>query len=218
MNTAYPQTPSLENNGQKSSKLPLIIMGFLLLIGLGFAIWFIGQNRQMLANFFPGLMNKENEVSPTDLHSTQSLDSASTQEIEWSNILSLVSDKDTYQLGETIQVIVNLDTEAEPDGLQFIIDYNPDLVSELKIEEINSFGSFLISEVDEEAGEIKAVLLRSPNEEVQTSSTLGLLQITAAAERKGNLTFSFDRDRAQLAGEAGMDILDNVVDLSVVIN
>lgn len=218
MDAAHSQTPSTGYNGQKSGKLALIIIGFLLLISLGFAVWFIGQNWQMLANFFPGLLGKENEVLQTDLDSTQSLDSTSTQAIEENNILSAVSDKDTYQLGETIQVIVNLDTKVEPDGLQFIIGYNPDLVSELKIEEINSFGSFLVSEVDEEAGEIKAVLLRSPNEEVQTSSTLGLLRITATAERKGNLTFSFDRDRAQLAGEAGLDILDNVVDLSVVIN
>ncbi len=218
MNIEDKQTHSTNQYKKVTGKSLLIILGLFLLIFLGFGVWFIARNGQIPAGFFPNLLGSKNDAEQTQSESQSDLKTESMQVIEADNELFITSDKDSYQSGETIQLTVSLETKVEPDGLQFIINYNPERIGKLEIEEINSFGSYLIAEVDHEVGEIKAVLLRSPNEEVDISSKISLLRITGTASQPGDLIFSFEAEETQLAAEAGQNILDNVVDLSVVVN
>jgi len=138
--------------------------------------------------------------------------------VEKINSLSLAANQDAYRVNDSIEIIVNMQTEIEPDGVQFVILYDPQLLTNVGLEPINNFGSFIINEVDEQAGKIKAMLLRDPQETVAVNTNQPLLKITAQAVKAGKLSLTFDQEKTKIAAAAGQDVLKNVTNLTVDVN
>jgi len=149
-----------------------------------------------------------------DLPSTDNL----APKVEKINSLSLAANQDAYRVNDSIEIIVNMQTEIEPDGVQFVILYDPQLLTNVGLEPINNFGSFIINEVDEQAGKIKAMLLKDPQETVAVNTNQPLLKITAQAVKAGKLSLTFDQEKTKIAAAAGQDVLKNVTNLTVDVN
>jgi hypothetical protein len=130
--------------------------------------------------------------------------------------LVISSEKQVYQVGESVSMTLLLATATVPDGIQFIINYDQNLLSQVEIQPINSFGSYLTQKVED--GAIKGILLRNPQEEVDVSSSLPLLRITGVAAQAGELKLAFDQEETQVAAQAGQDVLHEFIDLSLSIN
>lgn len=131
--------------------------------------------------------------------------------------LSLVSVKESYQVGEQIQVTLQLESGVTPDGVQYVIKFNPMQITEVRVEPANSFGSFVTNRVDLQTNEIKGMLLREPQEEVNLAVPQGIVTIYGVTTQAGNLRFEFDLERTEIAAAGGQDVKGDVRDLSLLV-
>ncbi|HQM15742.1 MAG TPA: cohesin domain-containing protein [Candidatus Woesebacteria bacterium] len=156
---------------------------------------------------------EESEAQPqTDL---PPLDSAQQPPVSQDSVLKLELANESVQTGESIEMKLVLTTSVQPDGIQFLITYDPQLLSQVQLEPANTFGSFLSLTVDESAGKIKGALLRNPSESVGVTSPLSIIKVKGKANGAGKLSMIFDKEYTQVAAAGGQEILDKAVDLSV---
>lgn len=131
--------------------------------------------------------------------------------------LTITSDKNSYQVGDQFEAILLIETSVIPDGVQFVAVYDNNLLSDVRLEQVNTFGSFVTAKVEPERGEIKAIFIRNPQEEPNLSSPLALLKITGVFGSSGTLSITFVNDKTQVAAAGGQDILQSVSGLTVTI-
>ena len=133
-------------------------------------------------------------------------------------VLSIQTNSQTIAVGDALEATVSLSTSVVPDGVEMIISYDPQILTQVQLEPINTFGSFLGQKVDQQQGKIKAVFLRNPQDDPDLSSSLSLLKITGVVARSGSLSLSFDQIATKVAASGGQDVLQDLVDLSINVN
>jgi hypothetical protein len=129
--------------------------------------------------------------------------------------LNIISDQSAYAVGDQIETAVQLSTSEQPDGVQFVISYNPQLLTNVSTTAANDFGYLLTNSVDQEAGRIKVVLLRNQGEEIEPAADMGVITITGTAAQAGKLELSFEQDKTKVAAGGGQSILDKANNLTV---
>jgi hypothetical protein len=159
------------------------------------------------ANKVEPLAQKQEELSE--------IDAVVKPSVSASSILKLESDQASYRVGEVIELQLKLTTLDLPDGIDFLIFYNSDLLTQVSIETVNPVGSFLSTELTTETGEIRGTWLRNPDEELDSMEELSLLKITAPAKRKGTVIFSFEQSQTQVAGLGGQEMLKEAKGLKI---
>lgn len=131
------------------------------------------------------------------------------------SILRLTGDRSFYRVGENIELVLRLESPVLVDGVEYLIFYEPEFLSQVKLETANHTGSFLSSELRTDTGEISGIWLRSPDEEDFDEGDFALIKISAVAQKRGILIFSFDTEQTKVAGLGGQSILKEAMGLTV---
>lgn len=221
------------HNKTKGTKTPLILLAVIVLLVAGYFAYRLTLGQTQLPNedatttsglsqyLEPESNNQEEPSEPTDL-AQRTVEQDDLPPVEDMPVavqdsrLFLTAEKETYKMGEAINLTLLLAATETPDGIQFVINYDPTLLSQVKLTSTNTFGDYIMQKVDSD-GKIKGMLLRNPQETVDVSQPLSLMTIAGVASRSGQLTFSFNQEETQVAAAAGQDILENALDLSLTI-
>lgn len=217
----------------KNKKILLVIFILMVLIVIGYYIY---QNltkktssqesiqEQALTNsslLSDELVRSEEITSNESTQPQQNLppvDKELVPDVAKDTVLSLQTNSQTITVGDTLEATVSLSTSVVPDGVEMVISYDPQALTQVQLEPINTFGSFLGQKVDQGQGKIKAVFLRNPQDNPDLSSSLLLLKITGVVAQPGSLSLSFDQVETKVAAAGGQDVLQDLVDLSIVVN
>ncbi len=146
-----------------------------------------------------------------------------------SAILSLSSPKINYQLGETLPLIINLDSKGlMVDGVDVLIIYNPSYLDPQFLTDKNPldttesvFAVFPLVKIDEAIGQIKFSALSSPGQSFVGNGQVAKLQFKALRQGKTSLEIKFkpgltNDSNVALAGK-GKDVLGKVKGLKIFI-
>ncbi len=238
-NQVTPQN-NLNNRKKGSKKFFYLAIGVVLLVLTGLGYLFFGQD--LFGNKF-GSKNEASErsvgtqetklaeeqatandeqklkVQVQDVSSTQNdlpeLDKSAQKQVIKDTVINIVSTQDIYQTGDQVTAKVQLSTSEQPDGVQFVINYDPQLLTGVTTTAINDFGYLINNSVDQETGRIKLVLLRNQGEEIAPAADMGIIEITGTTAQAGELNFSFDQEKTKVAAGGGQSILDKASGLTL---
>jgi len=144
-------------------------------------------------------------------------------------ILSLDSPKVNYQLGETLSLIINLDSKGlMVDGVDVLITYNPSYLKPQFLTDKNPldttesvFTVFPLVKIDEAMGQIKFSALSSPGQSFTGKGQVAKLQFKTIHQGETFLEIKFkpgltNDSNVALTGK-GKDILGKVEGLKIFI-
>ncbi len=129
--------------------------------------------------------------------------------------ISLKTDKNYYKVGEVfnIQVIVSGDGE-NIDGSEFLLNFNPWLISVVEINEGSFFSLYPQKTIDNQNGEIRVVALQGANESKDLYNEV-MVTLSVEVIQAGNLEFSFNKEKTHIAAYGGQELLSSVDSLIV---
>lgn len=104
------------------------------------------------------------------------------------------------------------------DGLEMIIHFDPDFVTNVTLEPSKIFSSVVRNTVSAEQGVIDFAVIRLPGETVIVDTKKILATITYEPKQAGNIMFSFAPDATVVAGNQGDNILKSVQDIAITKN
>lgn len=140
------------------------------------------------------------------------------QTITKTSSLYLKSDTDTYTNGATVNLQVIIQGKGEKvDGAEFILNYDSKLVSIGVLTTGTFFSLYPQKTVNAEKGTVRVIALQKPdenkscNEEVIVNFPVTLLQ-------KGQVSLSFAKDKAHIAGYGGKELLEETIPLTITVN
>lgn len=230
-NNQQPMTSPPQTITKKRSSLILIGAAAVLMIAIGFLAFQQWQQSRVLKEVTPEyqrgglseLMDSSLSSSVEEIEQNETqpqtglppLDSDQQPPVSQDAVLQFEVANNSIQAGEMVEMKLVLATSTQPDGVQFVITYDPKLLTQVQLEPANTFGSFLSLTVDETAGKIKGALLRNPSETVSVSSPLAIMTVKGKLASTGMLLMAFDKLNTKVAAAGGQEILEEAVDLSV---
>ncbi len=132
--------------------------------------------------------------------------------------LSINSDKKVYSVGDQITAKVILNANKQPDGVEFIINFDSAKLTNVSMTKGTVFSTYLKNEVDQEKGAAKVMVIVNPNEEIDISAPIEMVTITGTVAQAGVLELGFDMERTLVAADWGKDILEAANNLQVQVN
>lgn len=214
-----------ENSSPVSKKALLISLCLLVLTAVGFysfSAWNQNteQQLQQLEKEPSSEKTKEKiQVNIQDVSSANNdlpkVDEKIKEPVVKDTRLTIESSKDTYQSGQTANFIVKLSASQQPDGVQFVIDYDPASLTNVTAQAVNEFGNIVTSQVDQQKGRIKLVLLRNPSEVIKPSADMKLLEIKGLIASSNQFSLNFDLDKTKVSAKGGQSILKQAEDLTI---
>ncbi len=231
---AFPQPQSSSNNSFADKKKPYIIVALVLLL-VGSVAAYLLLNKSSEAPISTTITQETRDfIDPQEISEGQDstrlqqledeqeleqdlppLDEEMSQPVAKDTTLSLLSNQASYQVGQQLEALIQLEGSVMFDGVQAIISYNPEILQNVQVIQVSEFGSLISNKIESETGRIKFVLVRNPQEEVDLSQANSLIKISGDISQTGALTLSFDRDNTMVSGAAGKEILEVVNDLTV---
>lgn len=116
----------------------------------------------------------------------------------------------------TANIMISSETmEQLVDGVELIIHFDPNLVTNVSLKPSQIFSSVVRNTVSAEAGIINLAVVRLPNETVTIGTEATLATITYTPKQPGEITFSFAADKTVVAGNQGDDILKSTKNLTI---
>ncbi len=159
---------------------------------------------------------------PLTVYSQPQSTASTAAEPEYSALLSLSPAQETVSVGEIIEVTILLSTgEAEVDGAEAVLKYNPKMLGLFSVEKGTLFEEYFPEKIDREEGKIAlAGVTFSPQEK---NGVLGKLVFRALEEGTTTVFFDFTPGATRgdsnvaLTGAGGVDILKEVGNAQYVI-
>ncbi len=155
------------------------------------------------------------QVSPTKL---PEFSEKIKQPVTKKSMLIVKPAQNSYAAGEQVSFDVVLTGTEVPDGIEFILNYDPQLLGSLQLAQGNVFSSYLKKQVNQQEGKIQVVIIREPGQEISLTQENLLVTVTGTALKAGQLALTFDQDRTMAAANAGQDILESVQGATLQIN
>lgn len=234
-------TPTISPNAKDNKKVLLIVAGVVVILAFVAFRFFASSNQEQRQadslqsdsvatkdgqSPLSGLLDNDGQqIEPSDVgenavsqENLPPVDQELIPPVSKDTVLSITSNSQNYQVGEWLEVTVLLSTSVVPDGVEMVITYDPKLLSEVRVEPINTFGSFLSNKVDVASGQVKAVFIRNPQDQPDISVALPLIKIVGKVQTAGSITMNFDAGLTQVAAAGGQDVLQNTSGLTVTAN
>jgi len=116
----------------------------------------------------------------------------------------------------TANIMISSETiEQLVDGVELIIHFDPNLVTNVSLKPSQIFSSVVRNTVSAETGVINLAVVRLPDETVTIGTEVTLATITYTPKQPGEITFSFAADGTVVAGNQGDDILKSTKNLTI---
>jgi len=234
-------TPSIPQSSQSSKKDPKIFVGLLLLllIVIGGAVFSIMQSKQQTKNPVldeeqivqqegtdklqgTGSLSEVKEVDPKsdsagEVHqedlppATSEMTAPAVQDAT----LSISSNKTTYAVGDQLTAKVMLEVGQQPDGVEFVLTFDPVKLTNVQVQEGNVFTTYLKTNVYQDKGKVKVVVIVNPEETIDVSQPIEVITLTGTTSGTGVLELGFDKEQTLVAANWGKDILKSANSLQV---
>lgn len=210
----------------------------LILAGFGFYYWRQKQAQRVSLDAVP-VVREVNELPQQDQNQNQGTNSGSVvadteadsqpdqvqqlppnvkKEVTKDTTLILEADKQTYQVGDNFNLNVYMTGTEVPDGVQFLLEYDPVQVTQVEFEKGTVFSMYLQTEVDTEQGEVWVMVVRSPGEELELEPRTLIGAVSGQFTQAGQIEFGFNQDRTKVAAGAGQNILQAATGLKLTVN
>ena len=235
-----PTTPIVQKN-QSNKKVLFIIAGVVVILAFVVFRFFISNKQEQKQadllhsdsvatrdgeSSLSGLLGDDGQqLDPSEVGETSvsqenlpPVDQELIPPVSKDTTLSIASGSQNYQVGESLEATVSLSTSVIPDGVEMVIKYDPSLLSEVRVEPVNTFGSFLSNKVDVASGQIKTVFIRNPQDQPDISVALPLIKIVGTVQKAGSIVMNFDSELTQVAAAGGQDVLQSTSGLSITVN
>lgn len=234
-------TPPVFQNTKSNTKVLFIIFGVIVILAfVAFRFFVSSKQDQKQADLLhsdsvatkngqsslSGLLDDDGQqINPSEVgknavaqENLPPVDQELTPLVSKDTVLSITSNSQSYQVGEWLEATVLLSTSVVPDGVEMVIKYDPKLLSEVRVEPISTFGSFLSNKVDVANGQVKAVFIRNPQDQPDISVALPLIKVVGKVQAPGSIIMNFDAELTQVAAAGGQDVLQNTSGLTVTAN
>ncbi|MEA2056818.1 MAG: cohesin domain-containing protein [Patescibacteria group bacterium] len=132
--------------------------------------------------------------------------------------LSITSSKASYQVGETFTAEVKLASAVVPEGVEFVLNYDPQLLSNVALEKGTVFSTYLKTNVYPDKGKIKVVIIKNPGENITLQPSTTLVTISGQTAQAGSLALSLEESEAIVAVAGGKNVLQGTKGLTVKVN
>lgn len=133
-------------------------------------------------------------------------------------ILRLTTKDSQIKVGDLVKVDVELDTQDKSvDGVDVILNYNPVLLENNRLEPGQIFSNIMTNQVDQETGIIKFSALSKPEQTFKGTGILATLEFKALKAGTTFIDFDFQEDSTEETNVAGQgkDILKTVENLEI---
>lgn len=138
-----------------------------------------------------------------------------SQQVSSEASLTVTSSKSNYSVGDKFTGQVNLSSPTVPEGVEFVLSYDPQILTNVSLEKGQSFSTYLKTNVYQDKGKIKVVIIKNPGEEINLQGQTNLVSISGDVKQAGRLSLSFDEEQTIVAATGGKDILQSTKDLTV---
>ncbi len=129
--------------------------------------------------------------------------------------LKVTSSKSGYSAGDQFTAQVNLSSPTVPEGVEFVLSYDPNILANVSLEKGQAFSTYLKTNVYQDKGKIKVVIIKNPGEEINLQAQTNLVTITGNVKQAGELSLSFDEKQTIVAATGGKDILKSTEALKI---
>ncbi len=129
--------------------------------------------------------------------------------------LAVSSPKSEYSVGDQLTAQVNLSSPTVPEGVEFVLSYDPQILSNVTLEKGEAFSTYLKTNVYQDKGKIKVVIIKNPGEEINLQPQTPLINIKADIKQAGSFSFEFEQGQTIVAATGGKDILQDTESLTV---
>jgi hypothetical protein len=140
-----------------------------------------------------------------------------TQELPVETTISVQSPSEVVTVGQAVTLQIIAASDQAVDGVEFVLTYDPTLLSNVSMTKGTTFSTFIREEVNGESGRISVGMIANPGETVTLGANTVLVTITGTAARPGEAVFSFEQNRTMVAAGGGQNILKNTRGLSLMI-
>jgi len=138
-----------------------------------------------------------------------------THKLTRRSLLYLEIEKENLTVGEMIDLKVVIQGEGETvDGVEFVLAYNPKLISIGDPIPGSFFSLYPLTEVNPDKGTVRIIALRAPDENNSLSEAV-LVTLPVSVLKKGREEFKFDKEKSHIIGYAGQEILQEVGSLTL---
>jgi cytoskeletal protein RodZ len=168
-----------------------------------------------------GLAQIDNDATGSDTAPAGSEDSLppieedQSEQISSDASLTVASSQSNYSVGDKFTGQVNLSSPTVPEGVEFVLSYDPQILTNVNLEKGQSFSTYLKTNVYQDKGKIKVVIIKNPGEEINLQGQTNLVTISGDVTQAGQLSLSFDEEQTIVAATGGKDILQTTEDLTV---
>jgi hypothetical protein len=129
--------------------------------------------------------------------------------------LSLVAEQDQVSVGSTLTVQVLLTVETQPDGVEFMLQYNPEQLADVKVEPSEEFPNYVKNNVYPDHGKLKVMIMRSPGQDLEPKPNMKVGTLTATVQQAGEISLDFVQDQTLVAGAGGQSLLEQTKPLTI---
>ncbi len=180
-------------NSKIKSMLKFLLPGGLLLI-LGLTLWFLIREKNS------GKTVKFEEKAEKEM------------------TIYLMTDEENLVVGEKFKLFVYIEGEgAVVDGVEFILNYDPQTIRWEKIEEGNFFSLYPQKTISESNGQVRVIALQNPGETKSLTKEM-VVVLSGEGLKKGETSFDFDLSKTHAAGYGGQELLRQTKPLTIKID
>ena len=130
-----------------------------------------------------------------------------SQKLRRNSLLYLKTEKENLTVGEMVNLQIVIQSKGETvDGVEFILAYNPELISIGEPILGSFFSLYPLKEVDSDKGTVRIIALRAP-EEMNSLNEEVLVTLPVSILKKGRAEFRFDQEKSHIVSYAGQEIL-----------
>jgi hypothetical protein len=197
---------------QKKLLIPVVVLILIIFLGLG-VYWFLtsletneANNSQKTSQFFT------DEISS---FSVKEIKVPNQPQVEQKAFFFLKTDKNSYRVGETFNLQVMVFGKGEEvDGVEFLLNFDPWLVQVGEPQISNFFSLYPQKTIDNQKGRVKVIALQSLNESKPLNTQL-VINLPVTVVQKGNLEFSFNKDKTHIVAYGGQELLKSAESLTI---
>lgn len=130
-------------------------------------------------------------------------------------VMFLESPEKTYNIGEEFSINVYADANGEiVDGIEFVLEYDPQKVSLKNPADGRFFTTYLKNEIDNIKGSVKFIALQGVDVEEKMNKVL-LASYTVEPLQAGTIEISINEQKSSVAAYGGQELLGEVESLTI---